>query len=44
MIGNIEEKLDRDRMGGVGIGGEKLKILAYTDDLVILAEDEEGMR
>lgn len=43
-IGNIEEKLSRDRMEGVEIGSKKLKMLAYADDLVILAEDEEGMR
>lgn len=43
MIGDIEEKLGRDRMEEVEIGGEKLKVLAYADDLVILAE-EEGIR
>lgn len=29
---------------GVIIGGEKLKVLGYADDLVILAEEKEGMR
>lgn len=26
------------------MGGKKLKVLGYADDLVVLAEEEEGMR
>lgn len=44
MMGDLEERLGMDIIGGVEVGGEKLKVLAYADDLVILAEDEEGMR
>lgn len=29
---------------GVRIGGKRLKILGYADNLMILAEDEEGIR
>lgn len=43
LIGDIEEALGRDKVGGVRIGGEKLKVLGYADDLVLLTE-EEGMR
>lgn len=44
LIGDIEEALDRDKMGGVRIGREKLKVLGYADNLVLLTEEEEGMR
>jgi len=44
MIGDIEEGLGRDEIGGVRLGGKKLKVLGYADDLVILAEEEDGMR
>lgn len=30
--------------GKVKVGGEKVKVLEYADDLVILSEEEEGMR
>lgn len=29
---------------GCEVGGKKLKVLEYADDLVILAEEEEGMK
>lgn len=38
LITDIEEGLGKDE-----VGGNKLKILGYAD-LVILAEEEEGMR
>lgn len=44
MLGDIKEKLGGDRVGGVEIGKKNLKVLAYVDDLVVLAEEEEGMR
>jgi len=34
----------RGRWGGVKLLGEKIFTLAYADDLVLLAEEEEGMR
>lgn len=43
LIGDIKEALGRDKVGGVRIGGEKLKVLGYADDLVLLTE-EKGMR
>ena len=30
-------------MGGIKLGNEKVYCLAYADDMVLLAEDEEGM-
>lgn len=32
LVGDIEEALGRDKVGGVRIGGEKLKVLGYADD------------
>jgi len=34
--------MGRDKVGGVKLGRRKLKVLGYADDLVILAEEEEG--
>jgi len=36
--------LRRDELGGIRLGEKKLKVLGYADDLVILAEEEEGMK
>lgn len=44
MIADLEEGLGKDGIGGIGLGGKKVKVLGYADDLVMLAEDEEGMR
>jgi len=44
MIADIEEGLGRDEVGGTRVGGRKVKVLEYADDLVVLAEEEEGMR
>lgn len=44
VLEDIEEALGKDKVGGVKIGGEKLKVLGYADDLVLLAEEEEVMR
>lgn len=44
VIADIEKELGKDEVGRVRIGTEKLRVLDYTDDLVILAEDEERMK
>lgn len=44
MIDDIEKALGRDKVEGVKIGGEKLKVLAYANDLVLLAEEEKKIR
>lgn len=44
LVVNIEMELERDGMRGVQVGREKLRVLEYTDDVVILAEDEEGIK
>lgn len=43
LIANIEQGLRNDEVGGVKLGGRK-KVLGYTDDLVILAEEEKDLR
>jgi len=30
--------------GGIKVGGRRVFVLAYADDVVLLAEEEEGMR
>jgi len=32
MIADVEEGLGRDKMGGIRLGGRKVKVLGYTDD------------
>ena len=44
MIADLGRRLERDDIGGVKVGQRKVKVLGYADDLVLLAEDEEGMR
>ncbi|XP_011160748.1 uncharacterized protein LOC105196488 [Solenopsis invicta] len=41
---DLKEELRKGLWGGVRLGGEKVYTLAFADDLVLLAEDEEGMR
>jgi hypothetical protein len=43
MIADVEEVLSRGGWGGIKLGNEKVYCLAYADDMVLLAEDEEGM-
>lgn len=42
-INEIEEVLAKGRSGGIKMGGDRLWSLAYADDLVLLAENREGM-
>lgn len=44
MTADLEEEMGRMKWGGVRLGGGRVYTLAYADDIVLLAEDEEGMR
>ncbi|XP_020298257.1 uncharacterized protein LOC109862594 [Pseudomyrmex gracilis] len=44
LLVDLEEKVKKGSWGGVKIKGEKIYSLAYADDIVLLAEEEEGMR
>ena len=44
VIGDIDEEMGKVKWGGVRLGGERIYTLAYADDLVLLAENEEEMR
>jgi len=41
---DLEKELRKGLWGEVRLGGEKVYSLAHADDVVLLAEDEEGMR
>ena len=44
LISDLEEVMGRVKWGGVKVGGVKVCTLAYADDLVLIAEDEDQMR
>jgi len=44
LLADLESYMRRGRWGGVKLLGERIFTLAYADDLVLLAEEEEGMR
>jgi len=44
MIADLERELEEERVGGIKLGRERLKILGYADDIIIMMEEEEGMR
>ena len=44
VMGDMEGAFRRRGWRGVKLGGEKIYTLAYADDVVLLAEDEEGMK
>jgi len=44
VLADLEEKMRRVRWGGVKLGEEKVYSLLYADDMVLMAEEEEGMR
>lgn len=44
LIANLEEEMGKVRWGGVELGGRRVYSLAYTNDLVLIAEEEEGIR
>ncbi|XP_077259841.1 uncharacterized protein LOC143896126 [Temnothorax americanus] len=41
---NLEEEMDRVKWGGIMLGGKRVYTLAYADDIVLIAEDEDQMR
>lgn len=44
VIADIEEEMKKGQIGGVLIGRERVWTLAYADDLVLLAKNEESMK
>ena len=44
LIADLEEEMRKGRWGRVKLGEEKIYTLAYADDVVLMAEDEEGMK
>jgi len=44
MIADSERELGEAGVGEIKLGGERLRVLGYADDIIILTEEEEGMR
>lgn len=44
LVADMEEELERVKWGGVRLGEKKVFSLAYADDMVLLVEEEGGMR
>jgi len=44
MIADLERKLGEKGVEGIKLGGERLRVLDYADDIIILTEEGEGMR
>jgi hypothetical protein len=44
VIADLEEKMGKVKWGGIKMGDRRIYTLAYADDIVLLAEEEEGMR
>ena len=43
LIADVEEEIRKGRWGGVEVGGRRICSMAYADDLVLLAKNEEEM-
>jgi len=44
VIADLVEKMGRVKWGGIRLGERNIYTLAYADDIVLLSEDEEGIR
>lgn len=44
LMADLEEELRKGRWGGIRLGEQKIYSLVYADDVVLLAENEEGMK
>jgi len=44
VITDVEEKMKKGQVGGVLTGKNRIWTLAYADDLVLLAKNEESMK
>jgi len=44
LIADMEEEMGKVKWGEVKIGDKRIYTLAYADNIVLLAEEEEGMR
>lgn len=43
-MAHLEEEMRRGEWGGVRLKGEKIYTLAYADDVMLLAEEEDDIR
>lgn len=44
IIADMEEYMAKGLWGGVKLKGEKVYTLMYADNVVLMAEDEQGMK
>jgi len=44
IIANVEEEMKKGQVGRVWIGKNRIWTLAYVDDLILLAKNEESMK
>lgn len=44
VIADMEEEMGKVKWRGVKVGGRRVYTLAYADDVVLLAEDEDQLR
>ncbi|XP_024883827.1 uncharacterized protein LOC112462336 [Temnothorax curvispinosus] len=44
LLADLKEEMGRVKWGGIMLGGKRVYTLAYADDIVLIAEDEDQMR